>query len=81
LFEFPEVEEMLALELPNKFGVEFAGQNLRLLSPPRGPFSARDAYLLAAYLVTVADKVADPEQDGTFAGWIAAMALPDQSAA
>jgi hypothetical protein len=72
---------MLALEMPNKFGVEFAGQNLRLLSPPRGPFSARDAYLLAAYLVSAADKVADPEQDGTFSAWLTAMALPDRSAA
>jgi hypothetical protein len=72
---------MPALDVPNKFGVEFAGQNLRLLSPPRGPFSARDAYLLAAYLVTTADSVADPEQDGTFSGWLAAMALPDQNAA
>jgi hypothetical protein len=72
---------MSALEMPNKFGVEFAGQNLRLLSPPRGPFCARDAYLLAAYLVTAADKVADPEQDGAFSGWLNAMTLPDKSAA
>jgi hypothetical protein len=73
---------MQAIEMPNKFGVDLAGRSIRLLSPPHGPFSARDAYLLAAYLVNAAERVADPEQDGTFSGWLTAIeVVPDKNAA
>lgn len=64
---------MPAGEAPNKFGVEATGPCVELHCPPRGPFCARDAYLLAAYLVSVADGVADPAQDGTFGSWLEAV--------
>jgi len=75
---------MQPIDVTNKFGVDFAAQIIQLHSPPRGPFGARDAYLLAAYLVAAADKVADREQDGQFSDWLRAIELvatPAKSAA
>lgn len=61
---------MESIEIQNKFGVDLAGHSVQLNSPPHGPFSARDAYLLAAYLITAAERIADPEHDGTFKRWL-----------
>ncbi len=60
---------MAADDATNKFGVGFAGHCVEILTPPQGPFKARDAYLLAAYLVRIAEKIADPKEDGTFETW------------
>ena len=73
---------MSSVDISNKFGVGLAGRRVQLVSPPRGPFSARDAYLLAAYLVAAADAVADPSLDGTFQSNLDSIeVVPDKSAA
>lgn len=62
----------MPLDTFNKFGVGVQGGSVVILMP-KPVMSPRDALLLAAYLVTMAQIVGKPAEDGTFADWLEAV--------
>lgn len=46
---------MAEIETFNKFMVAVSGRGIGMLNPPRGPMTADDALILAAYLVSIAE--------------------------
>jgi hypothetical protein len=57
IFKSHNGETMAEIDTLNKFGVASGGKGVTILMPPRSgvPFSADDALLLAAYLVSMAE--------------------------